>query len=744
MESPKRVLIPISKRFVSLFFAFAVGFSLVESGVISVAARPSHSATVGLKIQRHQERIDVVLANLGVEVRVIQKSTNGSDWTAILTGISAGKAILKPQQVVLDSSKFLSARLEPQGSDLKLVVQSRSGETVPSPQIKSNGNDLIFSFMGLEHSQIQTYGKVDLRAPGRVAQSVAVPPMQPRAVAPPLGDMAIGTMVINSRGYVQAKGPLITLTLNNASAKDALMALARLGEYGFVFVRSSENQSTSVNSTHSGNLDSPVTMAFRNEPYDRVLNSILLSSGLQGRLDGKTLLVGRNILSKSFGPQQSKILRMNQASAVSVANYLGSLGATVNAVVTAGNASSDANQVNSTSADLSSRDGGDGSSLAVRSYSASSGPLKGLIVTTDSRLQAVTLVGDAALLSVAEGYVRQLDIRQRQVALSVRILDINLTNDAAIENSFAFRKGNNFIVSDRGELVAAFGALLPPNNGSFDVISGGASSGKSEYKTLQGGQDEIIKEPLDPAQINPGRIYDNKEFVDLFRSLITSSNAKTLASPTLILSESSDKLLGEEVAISSDSETLEGSAFASASIGRPYANEAFVTVGTRVTTNYEVSPGQNGAPNSCQPVEGTAGLTFGARVSKIDDNGFVTFSLSPAISAVTDTEFVENCGSRNVLSIRRIDTGSLRVRDGQTLVLTGVISDIDAQIVRKWPIVGDMPFIGQFFRQSARNREKRELVILVTPRIIDDVQGGKFGYGYSPELPAARQVLSSY
>ena len=57
--------------------------------------------------------------------------------------------------------------------------------------------------------------------------------------------------------------------------------------------------------------------------------------------------------------------------------------------------------------------------------------------------------------------------------------------------------------------------------------------------------------------------------------------------------------------------------YVTSSIGRPYANEGFIAVGTQVTTNYEVTPGQNGAPNSCQPEESTAGLTFGARVSKL-------------------------------------------------------------------------------------------------------------------------------
>ena len=111
---------------------------------------------------------------------------------------------------------------------------------------------------------------------------------------------------------------------------------------------------------------------------------------------------------------------------------------------------------------------------------------------------------------------------------------------------------------------------------------------------------------------------------------------------------------------------------------------------------------------------------------------------------MTRTQVIEGCGPVSILSLRRLDTGSLRVRDGQTLILTGVISENDAQVVRKWPILGDIPLIGQFFRQSAGSRSKRELVVLVTPRIIDDVQGGSFGYGYRPNLPAARQVMSGY
>ena len=85
----------------------------------------------------------------------------------------------------------------------------------------------------------------------------------------------------------------------------------------------------------------------------------------------------------------------------------------------------------------------------------------------------------------------------------------------------------------------------------------------------------------------------------------------------------------------------------------------------------------------------------------------------------------------------------MRVRDGQTLILTGVISDEDFEVVSKWPILGDLPLLGQFFRKTTGSRNKSELVILVTPRIIDDEQGGTYGYGYNPSGRDARRLIYS-
>jgi type IV pilus assembly protein PilQ len=51
--------------------------------------------------------------------------------------------------------------------------------------------------------------------------------------------------------------------------------------------------------------------------------------------------------------------------------------------------------------------------------------------------------------------------------------------------------------------------------------------------------------------------------------------------------------------------------------------------------------------------------------------------------------------------------------------------------------------IGQLFRKTASNREKHELVIVVTPRIINDFEGGTYGYGYQPSTKEAKKLIYS-
>ena len=68
--------------------------------------------------------------------------------------------------------------------------------------------------------------------------------------------------------------------------------------------------------------------------------------------------------------------------------------------------------------------------------------------------------------------------------------------------------------------------------------------------------------------------------------------------------------------------------------------------------------------------------------------------------------------------VRQVTT-SCSVWDGQTVVLGGLISDDVAKSKDKVPFLGDLPFIGKLFRSEASQTKKKNLVIFVTPTIID-------------------------
>ena len=110
----------------------------------------------------------------------------------------------------------------------------------------------------------------------------------------------------------------------------------------------------------------------------------------------------------------------------------------------------------------------------------------------------------------------------------------------------------------------------------------------------------------------------------------------------------------------------------------------------------------------------------------MDDNGFVTLSLTPEVSVPLPGGFVDDVPIFNHQKTScRVWTD--RLRDRQTLVLTGIIEQDDIIEAQKWPVLGDIPLIGSLFRKSKRTREKRELVVLVTPSIINDEAGGTYG-----------------
>lgn len=100
----------------------------------------------------------------------------------------------------------------------------------------------------------------------------------------------------------------------------------------------------------------------------------------------------------------------------------------------------------------------------------------------------------------------------------------------------------------------------------------------------------------------------------------------------------------------------------------------------------------------------------------VNNAGFVTIDLQPKITAILDFVTVENTQLPR-LSTEEATT-KVMIKDGDTLVIAGLIKDQVTDTKKRVPILGDIPFLGEAFRKSEVKKDKTELMIFLTPHII--------------------------
>jgi type IV pilus assembly protein PilQ len=172
------------------------------------------------------------------------------------------------------------------------------------------------------------------------------------------------------------------------------------------------------------------------------------------------------------------------------------------------------------------------------------------------------------------------------------------------------------------------------------------------------------------------RLPDN--FFVILRFLENQDKAKVLAQPSIM--------------------TLNGN---KASIDVSETQYFRLTTGAPTSENYTVR---------FQPIK------FGIQLDItpwISQSGQITAEITPQVS---NSEKVNTEGYPNV-STRSITT-TVRLNDGETLVLGGLVKNQETQFHHKIPILGDIPLLGALFRYSGKTKIKSNLVVYITPRII--------------------------
>ena len=79
----------------------------------------------------------------------------------------------------------------------------------------------------------------------------------------------------------------------------------------------------------------------------------------------------------------------------------------------------------------------------------------------------------------------------------------------------------------------------------------------------------------------------------------------------------------------------------------------------------------------------------------------------------------ETVDGQPILDMRRADS-VITGRSGSTMVIGGLMDSSERKVISKFPFLGDIPIIGEFFKYTSKSKDKQELIILVTPYIVDD------------------------
>jgi type II secretory pathway component GspD/PulD (secretin) len=115
----------------------------------------------------------------------------------------------------------------------------------------------------------------------------------------------------------------------------------------------------------------------------------------------------------------------------------------------------------------------------------------------------------------------------------------------------------------------------------------------------------------------------------------------------------------------------------------------------------------------------------------------VTLNVHPTISDVVAVAKSPNLDSAPVLSVRELDTVG-KIGDGQTMVIAGLLSERVRLVRTGVPILKDLPFLGLLFSHTTSETYNVELVMMLTPTIMDDALAGRMARDAQTSLEARR------
>ena len=402
-----------------------------------------------------------------------------------------------------------------------------------------------------------------------------------------------------------------------------------------------------------------VTLRLVNVPWDQALDMVLRSEGLGQRIEGTVMYIApaADIAQAELLELENSQQQVNLAPLVTEYIEVNYAEATILAELLAGES---------------------GSILSDRGTAA-----------VDERTNTLIVQDVASVLEDVRDMVSRLDIPVRQVLIEARIVNASTNFSDALGIRWGGAQtfpgsGDRFLLTGSQEASVEYGRNLAQYNQAVNsAILGGATVQEAQINNIltpPSFPDALaVDMGVDSAPSSIALGYaGNKGLLELeLSALEASGNGEVIAQPKVTTQDQQQARIESGVQI-------------------PYQSQAGGTAGGTST-------------------EFVAAVLALEVTPQITPDGRINMLLT-----INQDSVVPGAGAIPAISTNMVTTRVL-VDDGDTIVLGGVFREEVTTTVTKTPVLGDLPYVGNMFKRTTNEETKTELLIFITPSIINDV-----------------------
>jgi type IV pilus secretin PilQ/predicted competence protein len=279
----------------------------------------------------------------------------------------------------------------------------------------------------------------------------------------------------------------------------------------------------------------------------------------------------------------------------------------------------------------------------------------------------LVIVTSPRVISEILGIVQRLDVPAKQVMLEARIVEVGTSDIKRLGIDWDLLSRQGFIFVE----------------GNYDVMEGAVEEETGPIENIR----------MFPNTPGTNDIFQFKNFSrvgKVFRvaidALIRDGNARVLANPKIatLNGKEANMLIGQRI---------------------PFVVSQTVFAGGGAAPTQRVEKEEVGIKLKITPL--------------INADGYITTEITPEVSSVTG--FTGENADLPIVATRQATT-TVRLKDGNSVIIGGLLSEDKSTTVTKVPLLGQIPLLGYLFQRQSITVSKKDLIIEVTPRILPDTQ----------------------